>query len=129
MKQKTNKNNGVPVYGTISRNGNIFVVEYKIQKDRYGYKKTATEGYDATVFEGCPPDMPVLDFRTADEQSLVTMLLKDNWFVKETDIPFKPETRPSISLKDYLDIYVFQTGATLTTVKAVLKAEKEKAIA
>ena len=112
---------GEPVYGTISRNGHVYAVEYKIWKDEYGYKKTATGGYDASIFEGCPNDMPILDFRTADEQKVFTLLINSNWFIKETDIPLDPETRQEISAQDYLNTYADKTGATLTAVSEIKK--------
>lgn len=53
-----------PLYGCIAADGSRFTLLYK--PDQEG-NSSRLEGYDSTIFEGCPPDLPIVDFRTCQE--------------------------------------------------------------
>lgn len=49
-----------PIFGTIAANGKLFTVTYAGNE-----KSTAKkEGYTIDTFKGCPPELPIVDFRT-----------------------------------------------------------------
>lgn len=60
------KNYETPAYGTISQNGAIWTVTFKAVT-KNGSKQTGSkQGYNSDVFEGCPDNMLVIDWRGVD---------------------------------------------------------------
>jgi hypothetical protein len=57
------RNLKTPLYGCISCEGERYTLLYK--PDSNG-NSSSLQGYDPSVFDGCPWDMPVIDFRTSN---------------------------------------------------------------
>lgn len=52
-------NKHTALYGVIAHSGGLFTVVYKPE----GKNTSTLQGYSADVFNGCPPEMPIIDFR------------------------------------------------------------------
>ena len=65
----------IPLYGTISHSGNMFSLHYRKHDSQSSIHK---EGYDISVFDGCPADMPVIRFDLADINNVFSWL-KNNY--------------------------------------------------
>lgn len=69
---------GAPAYGMISQNGGRYTVTY-FRNEATGVTGSRS-GYDKSVFNECPQNMPVIDFRGADMSCVID-------FVMDTSAP------------------------------------------
>lgn len=97
-----------PLFCSISEDGGTYAVNYHKAENYTGAART---GYDLTVFDEVKPEIPLIDFRTADPTKVLKVILKVDG-IKERDS--NHWSRP-IPLTEYLDL-MRGTGATITTV-------------
>lgn len=73
---KYNLKTGAPAYGMISQDGCRYTVTFLRNKQR-----TVTgscSGHNKSVFNECPENMPIIDFREADVSAVISFALNTN---------------------------------------------------
>lgn len=105
-----------PLYGAISQNGARFTITYYPEKAFGGCLVTGSrQGYDLEVFEKCPDNMIIIDYRSASLRDILD-------FVRNNSCPgnvIRGE-EDEADILDALNQYVYnarQIGCTITQVK------------
>jgi hypothetical protein len=87
-----------PLWGSISRDRGRFTLHYA----RHGSSSDVRlEGYDLSVFEDCPDDLPIIRFDKAEIDHIVTWL-RQNYSCSEHSVCSDRHGWTSLELQDYL---------------------------
>lgn len=97
-------------YGMISLNGKRYSVTY-FRNEATGATGNRS-GYDKSVFNECPEDMPIIDFRGAD-MSFVLDFLLGAWAPREC-AAIVGEENPT--LQEYIQAAAAVPGAKIITI-------------
>ena len=112
----------IPAYGIIAQNDSKYTLEYMMEENEGSRTTGRLEGYNIDVFRDASPDVPVMDWRQADQDTVFKFALYTE-SPKELCVSILSDKQPTIL--EYFE-KAKQADCIIRTVKECYEISTDK---